>query len=202
MVERPSDKNVIATKWIFKIKHDEYGNVVKNNVRLVTKGYAQVEDKDFEKTFALVARLESIRILLTIVYQSKLKIFQMDVNSVFLNDLLQEEVFVEQLEGFMDLHRPKHFYQPKKALNSLKKSPRAWYERLTEFLLDTKFSRGSIDKTLFIKKKDANILIVQIYVGDIIFGSTYESSTLKFAQVMRSEFVMSMEGGLKFFLGL
>ncbi len=126
----------------------------------------------------------------------------MDVKSAFLNEILQEEVFVEQPEGFEDPQLSNHVYKLKKALYGLKQAPRAWYERLTKFLLDNHFDRGSVDKTLFIKRKEGNILIVQIYVDDIIFCSTYEEMTHGFAQTMKSEFEMSMEGELKFFLGL
>lgn len=123
LTERPSDKNVIGTKWIFKNKVDEHGTITRNKARLVVKGYAQIEWIDFEETFAPVARLESIRILLSIACYLKFKLYQMDVKRAFLNGALQEEVFVEQPQGFEDPQLPNYVYKLKKALYGLKQTP-------------------------------------------------------------------------------
>ena len=116
LVPRPKGVNVIGTKWIFKNKSDEHGTVIRNKFRLVAQGYTQVEEVDFDETFAPVARLESIRILLAIASHLNFKLHQMDVKSVFLNGMLQEEVYVEQPKGFVDPHRPDDVYKLKKAL--------------------------------------------------------------------------------------
>ena len=126
----------------------------------------------------------------------------MDVKNAFLNGLIQEEVYVEQPPGFEDSQKLDHVYRLKKALYGLKQAPRAWYERLSKFLLEKNFTRGKVDTTLFIKKKDNDILLVQIYVDDIIFGSTNESLCKEFSIDMQSEFEMSMMGELNYFLGL
>jgi hypothetical protein len=128
LVPRPCDRNVIGTKWVFKNKSDEHGTVVRNKARLVAQGYTQVEGIDFDETFAPVARLESIRVLLAIACHLGFKLYQMDVKSAFLNGLLQEEVYVEQPKGFQDPSHPDHVYKLKKALYGLKQAPRAWYE--------------------------------------------------------------------------
>jgi hypothetical protein len=116
--------------------------VVKNKARLVAQGYTQIERIDFDETFALIARLKSIRILLSIACHLGFKLYQMDVNSAFLNSILQEEVYVEQPKGFQDPFHPHHVYKLKKALYGLKQAPRAWYERLTTYLLAKGFTRG------------------------------------------------------------
>ncbi|KAL2319362.1 hypothetical protein Fmac_028331 [Flemingia macrophylla] len=126
----------------------------------------------------------------------------MDVKSAFLNGYINEEVFVSQPPGFTDYHFPKHVYKLKKALYGLKQAPRQWYERLSKFLLSHDFSRGNVDKTLFIKQFKLDFRIVQIYVDDIIFGATNEQLCKEFSSMMRDEFEMSMMGELKFFLGL
>ena len=126
----------------------------------------------------------------------------MDVKSAFLNGLIQEEVYVEQPPGFEDSQKLDHVYRLKKALYGLKQAPRAWYERLSKFLLEKNFIRGKVDTTLFIKNKDNDTLLVQIYVDDIIFGSTNESLCKEFSIEMQSEFQMSMMGELNYFLGL
>ena len=116
LIPRPNGVNVIGIKWIFKNKSDEHGTVIRNNFRLVAQGYTQVEEVDFDETFAPVARLESIRILLAIASHLNFKLYQMDIKSVFLNGMLQEEVYVEQPKGFVDPHRPDDVYKLKKAL--------------------------------------------------------------------------------------
>ena len=107
---------MIGIKWIFKNKSDEHGTVIRNKFRLVAQGYTQVEEVDFDETFAPVARLASIRILLAIASHLNFKLYQMDVKSVFLNGMLQEEVYVEQPKGFVDPHRPDDVYKLKGAL--------------------------------------------------------------------------------------
>jgi len=149
--------------------------VVRNKARLVVQGYTQIEGVDFDETFAPVARLESIRILLSVACHLDFKLYQMDVKSAFLNGVLQEEVYVEQLKGFQDPYHPHHVYKLKKALYGLKQVPRAWYERLTTYLLSKGFARGQADRTLFIRNQGTHKLIAQIYVDDIIFGATLDS---------------------------
>ena len=125
LVPRPKGVNVIGTKWIFKNKSNEHGIVIINKLRLVARGYTQVEGIDFDETFASVARLESIRILLAIASHLNFKLYQMDVKSAFLNGMLQEEVYVEQSKGFVDPHRLDDVYKLKRALYGLKQASRA-----------------------------------------------------------------------------
>ena len=202
LVSRPKDINVIGTKWIFNNKTDEHGNITINKARLVAQGYTQVEGVDFDETFAPMARLKSIRLLLAIACNMGFKLHQMDVKSAFLNGILNEEVYVEQPKGFEDPYYPHHVFKLKKALYGLKQAPRAWYERLTQFLLDKGYQRGGVDKTLFIKRMKADIVIAQIYVDDIVFGSTSKRMTDEFVECMKNEFEMSMVGELNYFLGL
>ncbi|KAK1648336.1 hypothetical protein QYE76_066141 [Lolium multiflorum] len=129
LVEKPKEcRNVIGTKWIFKNKQDEFGNIVRNKARLVAQGFSQVEGIDFGETYAPVARLESIRILLAYASHHNFKLQQMDVKSAFLNGPLHEEVYVKQPPGFEDLNFPNHVYKLDKALYGLKQAPRAWFE--------------------------------------------------------------------------
>ncbi|KAG9450348.1 hypothetical protein H6P81_010313 [Aristolochia fimbriata] len=201
LVPRPANVNVIGTKWVFKNKIDEEGNVVRNKARLVAQGYTQVEGVDFDETFAPVARLESIRLLLAVASCLKIKLHQMDVKSAFLNGYLAEEVYVEQPKGFVDPHHPDHVFHLTKALYGLKQAPRAWYDRLTKFLCSKGFVRGSVDKTLFIKKDGTILTIAQVYVDDIVFGSTDISAQKQFVRLMQEEFEMSLVGELSYFLG-
>ncbi|GKC01123.1 retrovirus-related pol polyprotein from transposon TNT 1-94 [Tanacetum coccineum] len=202
LVPRPIYVMVIALKWIYKVKLDEYGDVLKNKARLVAKGYRQEEGIDFEESFAPVARIEAIRIFIANAATKNMIIYQMDVKTAFLNGDLQEEVFVSQPEGFEDQENPTHVYRLKKALYGLKQAPRAWYDTLLKFLLANHFFKGAVDPTLFTRKTGKHILLVQIYVDDIIFASTDHNACNIFSKEMSSKFQMSMMGQMSFFLGL
>ncbi|GJT15265.1 retrovirus-related pol polyprotein from transposon TNT 1-94 [Tanacetum coccineum] len=170
--------------------------------RLVAQGYNQQEGIDFDETYAPVARLESIRILLAYACAHDFKLFQMDVKSAFLNGFINEEVYVAQPPGFVDFEKPNHVFKLKKALYGLKQAPKAWYDRLKAFLLDHSHTTGLVDNTLFTKKKDSHIIIVQIYMDDIIFGLTCQYLCDDFSKIMHNVFEISMMGELNFFLGL
>ncbi|GJR83067.1 putative ribonuclease H-like domain-containing protein [Tanacetum coccineum] len=202
LVPRPDYVMVIGLKWIYKVKLDEYGDVLKNKARLVAKGYRQEEGIDFEESFAPVARIEAIRIFIANAASKNMIIYQMDVKTAFLNGNLQEEVFVSQPEGFEDPDYPTHVYRLKKALYGLKQAPRAWYDTLSKFLLANNFFKGAVDPTLFTRKSGKHILLVQIYVDDIIFASTDHNACNIFSKEMSSKFQMSMMGQMTFFLGL
>nr|GEU99905.1 hypothetical protein [Tanacetum cinerariifolium] len=144
-------------------KHDEENTVIRNKTRLVVRGYRQEEVIDFEESFAPVARMEAIRIFLAYAAHKGFTVYQMDVKTAFLHGSLKEDVYVCQPEGFIDADHPSHVYKLKKALYALKQVPRAWYEELSMFLLQNGFSKGIIDPTLFTRRFDDDILVVQKY---------------------------------------
>jgi hypothetical protein len=164
--------NVIGTKWVFKNKHGEDGEIVRNKARLVAQGFSQVEGLDFGETFALVDHLEAIRIILAFVVSKGFKLYQMDVKSALLNNVIQEEVYVREPLGFENPKYPQRVYKLSKALYRLKQVSRAWYARLKTFLLEHGYVMGSVDKTLLTLKHDTDFLLVQIYGDDIIFGGS------------------------------
>ncbi|GJU94362.1 retrovirus-related pol polyprotein from transposon TNT 1-94 [Tanacetum coccineum] len=183
-------------------KCDAENIMVRNKTRLVAKGYKQEEGIDFEESFAHVARLEAVQMFIAYTAHKNITIFQMDVKTAFLNGPLKEEVYVSQPEGFIDPEFPDHVYRLKKALYSLKQASRAWYDKLSSFLIEQGFTKGIIDPTLFTRRHGEDILVVQVYVDDIIFGSTNLDFSKRFANLMKNNFEMSMMGELKFFLGL
>jgi hypothetical protein len=134
LVDRPKDRKIIGVKWVFRTKLNADGSINKHKARLVVKGYAQVFGVDYSDTFAPVARLDTIRLVLAIAAQNKWKVFQLDVKSAFLNGILQEEIYVEQPEGFMEQGEEEKVYLLKKALYGLKQAPRAWYSKIDEHL--------------------------------------------------------------------
>ena len=141
----------------------------------MAQGYTQVEGVNFDESFAPVVRLESIRILMSIACTMNFKLYQMDVKCAFLNDYLNEKVFVEQPKGFEDPYFPDHVLRLKKALYGLKQALRAWYDRLTQYLLDRGFKRGCSDRTLFVKNDEDYLFVAQVYVDDIVFGATIDA---------------------------
>ncbi|GKA21830.1 putative ribonuclease H-like domain-containing protein [Tanacetum coccineum] len=173
LVELPYSKRAIGTKWVYRNKKDDR-----------------------------VARIEAIRLFLAYASFMNFIVYQMDVKSAFLYGTIEEEVYVCQPPGFEDPEFPNKVYKVEKALYGLHQAPRAWYETLSTYLLENRFRRGTIDKTLFIKKDKDDILLVQVYVDDIIFGSTKKSLCTEFEQMMHKRFQMSSMGELTFFLGL
>ncbi|GJR02863.1 retrovirus-related pol polyprotein from transposon TNT 1-94 [Tanacetum coccineum] len=168
----------------------------------IIAGYKKEEGIDFEESFAHVACLEAVRMFVAFVAHKNITIFQMDVKTAFLNGPLKEEVYVSQPDGFVDPDFPDHVYRLKKALYGLKQAPRAWYDKLSSFLIEHHFTKGIVDPTLFTRRHRGDILLVQVYVDDIIFGSTNPDFSKRFANLMKNNFEMSMMGELKFFLGL
>ncbi|GJV99748.1 putative ribonuclease H-like domain-containing protein [Tanacetum coccineum] len=202
LVDLPRDKWAISTKWIFRNKKDERGIVVKNKARLVAQGHTQEEGIYYDEVFVPVARIEAIRLFLAYASFKDFVVYQMDVKSAFLYGKIEEELYVYQPPGFEDPHFPDKVYKVEKALYGLHQAPRAWYETLSTYLLDNGFYRGQIDKTLFIKRHKVDILLVQVYVDDIIFGSTKKEMSTEFEKLMHDKFQMSSMGELSFFLGL
>ncbi|GKA71630.1 retrovirus-related pol polyprotein from transposon TNT 1-94 [Tanacetum coccineum] len=192
LVPNPMNMTIIGTKWVYRNKLDENGIVTRNKARLVAQGYNQQEGIDYDETYAPVARLESIRILLAYACALDFKLFQMDIKSAFLNGFINEEVYVAQPPRFIDFAKPNHVYRLNKALYRLKQAPKAWYDRLKAFLIKHDYTMRMVDNTHFSKKKESNLIIVQIYVDDIIFESTCQEMCNDFAKIMYDEFEMTL----------
>ncbi|GJZ62911.1 retrovirus-related pol polyprotein from transposon TNT 1-94 [Tanacetum coccineum] len=178
LVPCPDKVFLINLKWIYKVKTDEFGMVLKNKARLVAQGFRQEEGIDFEESFAPVVRIEAIRIFVANAAHKNMIIYQMDVKTDFLNGELKEKVYVSQQEGFVDQDNPLHVCKLKQALYGLKQAPRAWYDMLSSFLISQQFTKGAVDPTLF-----------TWHVGNDIL-------------LMTNKFKMSMMGQMSFFLGL
>ncbi|GKB81116.1 putative ribonuclease H-like domain-containing protein [Tanacetum coccineum] len=199
---RMSQQNLEKYGLVFRNKKDERGILVRNKARLVAQGYTQEEGIDYYEVFAPVDRIEAIRLFLAYASFMGFIVYQMDVKSAFLYGTIKEEVYVCQPSSFEDPHFPNKVYKVEKALYGLHQAPKAWYETLSTYLIENGFRRGTIDKTLFIKKDKGDILLVQVYVDDIIFGSTKKSLCDEFEGLMHKRFQMSSMGEFTFFLGL
>ncbi|GKA28222.1 retrovirus-related pol polyprotein from transposon TNT 1-94 [Tanacetum coccineum] len=162
LVSYPDKVMLIKLKWIYKIKTDKFGEVLKNKDRLVAQGFRQEKGIDFEESIASVARIEAILIFIANAANKNMTIFQMDVKTAFLNGELKEEVHVSQPEGFFDQDNPSHVYKLKKALYGLKQAPRVCYDMLSSFLLSQHFSKGAVDPTLFTRKAGNDLLLFKM----------------------------------------
>ncbi|GKC80960.1 retrovirus-related pol polyprotein from transposon TNT 1-94 [Tanacetum coccineum] len=164
LIPRPDRVMIITLKWIFKVKLDEMGGVLKNKAR----------------------------IFIAYAAHKKMTVYQMDFKNTFLNGVVREEVYISQLDKFVDQDNLNHVYKLKKALYWLKQAPWAWYDLLSSFLLSQNFSKGTVDPTFFTRKEGKDILLVQIYVDDIIFASTDPSLCETFSKIMCLKFKMSI----------
>ncbi|GJZ49430.1 putative ribonuclease H-like domain-containing protein [Tanacetum coccineum] len=188
LVELPNRKRAIGTKWVFRNKKDKRGIVIKNKARLVAQEYTQEKGIDYDEVFSHVDRIKAIRLFLAYASLKDFMVYQMDVKSAFLYGKIKEEVYVYQPPGFEDPNFSDRVYKVEKALYGLHQAPRAWYETLSTYLLDNGFQRGKIDKTLFIRRDKGDILLVQVYVDDIIVGSTKKSLCIEFDKMMHKKF--------------
>lgn len=202
LVKRPENRKVIGVKWVYRTKLNVDGSINKHKARLVVKGYAQIFGIDFSDTFAPVARLDTIRMLLAIAAQKGWKIYQLDVKSAFLNGFLEEEIYVEQPEGFAVKGQEDKVYLLKKALYGLKQAPRAWYSRIDDHLLNLGFVKSLSEATLYIKGDQINLIVVSLYVDDLLVTGSNVELIQQFKEDMMHSFEMTDLGEMAYFLGM
>ncbi|KAG8485839.1 hypothetical protein CXB51_019238 [Gossypium anomalum] len=203
LVARPINRKVIGVKWVYRAKQNADGSLNKLKARLVVKGFSQKYGLDYLETFAPVARLDTIRLLVALAAQMEWKIHQLDVKSAFLNGFLEEEIYVEQPEGFKVLHKEDMVYKLKKALYGLKQAPRAWYSRIDSYLVGLGFERSLSEPTLYVKKKNGKTqLIVSVYVDDLLVTGGDQAILADFKIKMHQMFEMSDLGEMTYFLGM
>lgn len=201
LVDRPQDRKVIGVKWVYRTKLNADGSINKHKARLVVKGYAQIFGVDYSDTFAPVARLDTIRILLAVAAQMNWKVYQLDVKSAFLNGVLHEEIYVEQPEGFVKNEEKDKVYLLKKALYGLKQAPRAWYNKIDDHLLSIGFKKSLSEATLYVKHQSNEVLMISLYVDDLLVTGNNAGMIQEFKQEMMKVFEMTDLGLMTFFLG-
>eukprot|EP00253_Pinus_taeda_P012378 PITA_12378 len=202
LVELPKGKEVIGVKWVYKTKCNAKGKIERHKARLVVKGYKQQYGRDYEETFAPVARMETVRAVMSIAAQNKWKVYQMDVKLAFLNGVLMEEVYIEQPLGYEKKGEEHKVCKLKKAHYGLKQVPRAWYSRIDSYLLENGFEKCEGEPTVYIKEKYGKLLIVVLYVDDVTFTGNDDYLIENFKAVMKEEFEMTDMGLLRYFLGI
>jgi hypothetical protein len=198
----PTGHRAIGLKWVFKVKRDPAGNVLKHKARLVAKGYAQRQGIDFDEVFAPVARLETVRLLLAVAAHRSWTVHHMDVKSAFLNGDLAEEVYVHQPAGFIDNENVGKVLKLRKALYGLRQAPRAWNAKLDASMVSLGFTRCKLDHAVYRREENGEFLIVGIYVDDLIITGTSSAEIEQFKQQMHDLFQMSDLGILSYYLGI
>jgi hypothetical protein len=192
---------VVSSKWIFKTKHSTDGSIEKYKARFMVHGFSQKKKFDYEETFAPVSRNTSIRAILAIATVMKWKVYQMDVKTMLLNGVVEEEVYVEQPQVFETHDRKTHVCRLKKALYGLKQAPRAWYGRIGSYLMNLGFTKSKADPNLYFKVVDGGSVILLLYVDDL-FLTGVENLIDECKKTLASEFKMKDLGIMHYFLGL
>ena len=202
LVELPPNRQAVGCKWVFKVKHTSDGRVERFKGRLVAKGYSQKYGVDYEETFSPVVRFSSIRALLAVAVEKKMHIHQMDVETAFLNGRLEEEIYMEQPEGYVEPGKENLVCRLKKSLYGLKQSPRCWNKAFKEYLFSVGFSQSDADPCVFVKKKDASITIIAVYVDDLILIADCMQKIKETKKLLSEKFKMKDLGKLHYCLGL
>ncbi|CAJ2653926.1 unnamed protein product [Trifolium pratense] len=203
LVELPPQKKAISVKWVFKLKKDPDGKIVKHKARLVARGFLQQEGIDYTEVYAPVARMETIRLVIAIASSYNWSLYHMDVKSAFLNGPLEEEVYVLQPPGFEIASEKNKVYKLNKALYGLKQAPRAWNKRIDEFLQKEGFVKCTVEFGVYMKGSDiSDAIVICLYVDDLLITGHNTTSIEKFKGRLKSEFEMSDLGKLNYFLGL
>jgi Reverse transcriptase (RNA-dependent DNA polymerase) len=202
LVEKPKEKDIVGLKWIYKTKTNPNGSVQKCKARLVTKGYSQQPEIDYQETFAYVAKYKIIRMLISLAAHKGWKMFQLDVKSVFLNGVLKEKVYVVQPQSFEVEGEEEKMYKLKKTLYGLKQAPRAWYGNIDAYFTEKGFRRSPSEPTLYVKHGETGMLIVSLYVDDLIFTGNDEEMMHEFKNNMMKKYEMNDLGLLHCFLGI
>jgi hypothetical protein len=201
IVPRPKEKSVVTSKWVYKIKHAADGRMDKYKARFMARGLSQKEGEDYDETFASVARYTSIRTIISLVASMGWNLHQMDIKTTFLNGAIEEEVYIEQPQGFEVHSRDTHVCILKKALYGLKQAPRAWYARMDSYLTRLGFSKSHADPNLYYKVVNNAPVILLLYVDDL-FITGEESLIIKCKKDLASEFDMKYLGLMHYYLGL
>jgi hypothetical protein len=201
IVPRPKEKSLVSSKWVYKIKHAANRSMDKYKARFVARGFSQKEGEDYDETFSPVARYTSIRAIISLATSMGWNLHQMDVKTTFLNEAIEEEVYIEQPQGFEVHSRDNHVCKLKKSLYGLKQAPRAWYARIENYLTRLGFSKSHADPNLYYKVVDNAPVILLLYVNDL-FITGEEYLIIQCKKELASEFDMNYLGLMHYYLGL
>ncbi len=202
LVALPKDKKVIGCKWVYKVKHNVDGSMSRYKARLVAKGYAQTYGIDYEKTYSPVVKMTTIRTIIVMATTKGWSLYQMDVNNLFFHGDLHEEVYMEQPLGYVDQTHPNLVCRLKKTLYGLKQTPKAWSNKIGQYLVTSGFQTSNADFSLYVKKTDHGIIVIVIYVDDLIITRNSDVDIFDLKKLLKQKFEMKDLGELRYFLGI
>jgi hypothetical protein len=201
VVPRLEGNSILTSKWIYKMKHVVDGSIKKYKEIFVARGFSQIEGVHYDETFAPVARYTSIQSIISLAASMGWKLHQMDVKTTFFNGEIDEEVYIENPEGFVVYDERYHVCMLKKALYGIKQAPRAWYEKMDGFLMSLGFNKSVVDPNLYYHIDGNECLILVLYVDDLFLTSS-ERLIVECKQALNAKFEMKDLGLLHYFLGL
>ena len=193
-------QNIIGCKWIFRVKRNLDGSIARYKAQLATKGFNQCPSVNFHDTFNPVVKPITIHVILTVVVSKGWHLHQLDINNVFLQDTIEDEVFIEQPHGFIDPQNPSYACKLRKAIYGLCQASQAWYNELHEFLLDFGFINAHMDTSLFIFHHGNLTLLLLVYVDDIILIGTSHGFIDQFVTTLADRFSLKDLNALSYFL--
>jgi len=202
LVVLPKDMEAIRCKWVYKVKHNAYGSMTKYKTRLVAKGYAQTYGIDYEETYSPIAKMTTVKVIITMASVKGWSLYQMDVKNAFLHGDLRKEVYMEQPPCYVDQTRPNLVYRLKKASYRLKQAPRAWSDKIGQYLLTSGFQTSNADFSLYVKKTNHGIVVMVIYVDDLIITGDSDVDIFDLKKLLKQKFEMKDLGELRYFLGI
>jgi hypothetical protein len=202
LVALPKDKKAIGCKWVYKVKHNADGSMSRYKARLVAKGYAQTYGIDYEETYSLIAKMTTVKAIIAMATTKGWSLNQMDVKNAFLHGDLHEEVYMEQPPGYVDQTRPILVCRLKKALYGLKQTPRAWLDKIGQYLVTSGFQTSNANFSLYVKKTDHGIVVIVIYVDDLIIMGDSNANIFDLKKLLKQKFEMKDLGELHYFLGI
>ncbi len=201
LVALPKDKKAIGCKWVYKVKHNANGSVIRYKARLVAKGYAQTYGIDYEETYSPVAKMTTVRAIIVMAATKGWSLHQMDVKNSFLHGDLRE-VYMEQPPGYVDQIRPNLVCRLKKTLYGLKQTPRAWSDNIGQYLITSGFQTSNADFSLYVKKTDHGIVVIVIYVDDLIITGDSDANIFDLKKLLKQKFEIKDLGKLHYFLDI
>jgi hypothetical protein len=202
IADLPRGRRTITLKWVFKLKRDEVGAIIKHKARLVARGFLQQEGIDFDDAFTPVPRMESVRLLLALAAQEGWRVHHMDVKSAFLDGDLKEELYVHQPPRFAIPDKEGKVLHLRKALYGLRQAPRAWNAKLDSTLRRMGFEQSLHEATVYRWGNGGNVLQVGVYIDDLVITGTKDAEVVAFKEEMKATFQMSDRGPLSFYLGI
>jgi hypothetical protein len=200
LVPLPPGKKLVRCKWVYRTKRATNGQVSRYKARLVAKGFQQIHGIDYDETFAPVAKMESIRLVLPIATVKGWEVHQMNVKNVFLHGDLSKEIYMEKPQGF--IQNSSLVCKLKKSFYGLKHAPRTWYEKMDSYLFLHDFIRCKFDSNVYMLRNADSLMILVLYVDDLLITGSFASAIVVVKDILHDRFSMMDMGPLHFFLGL